>query len=84
MSRRARLRNARAIAAPALIGAALGVGGFLLIDAMANPAPARERAFASCAAAHAAGVAPIRRGEPGYAPHLDRDDDGVACEPYRR
>ncbi|WP_425297378.1 excalibur calcium-binding domain-containing protein [Nocardia abscessus] len=20
------------------------------------------------------------RGKPGYAPHLDRDDDGVACE----
>ena len=27
--------------------------------------------------------APIRRGEPGYADHLDRDGDGIACEPYR-
>ncbi|MBO9717351.1 MAG: excalibur calcium-binding domain-containing protein [Pseudoxanthomonas sp.] len=24
-----------------------------------------------------------QRGEPGYGPHLDRDNDGVGCEPYR-
>lgn len=40
-------------------------------------------AYANCTAARAAGAAPIRRGEPGYGPHLDRDNDGVACEPYR-
>lgn len=34
----------------------------------------------NCAAARAAGVAPIRRGEPGYRSELDRDDDGIACE----
>ena len=39
--------------------------------------------FANCTEVRAAGAAPIRRGEPGYAAHLDRDDDGVACEPYR-
>ncbi|WP_430997450.1 excalibur calcium-binding domain-containing protein, partial [Klebsiella pneumoniae] len=22
-------------------------------------------------------------GDPGYGPHLDRDNDGVGCEPYR-
>lgn len=33
--------------------------------------------------ARAAGAAPIRIGEPGYGPHLDRDGDGIACEPYR-
>jgi hypothetical protein len=40
------------------------------------------RAFANCAAARAAGAAPIRRGTPLYAPNqgLDRDMDGVACE----
>ncbi|MFD8243694.1 excalibur calcium-binding domain-containing protein [Nocardia sp. NPDC059691] len=27
-----------------------------------------------------AGKAPLRRGQPGYAPHLDRDNDGIACE----
>lgn len=34
----------------------------------------------SCAAARPAGVAPLRRGQPGYGPRLDRDGDGVACE----
>lgn len=40
----------------------------------------RTRAFANCAEARAAGAAPIRRGQPGYGPHLDRDNDGVGCE----
>ena len=34
--------------------------------------------YANCAAARAAGAAPVRRGDPGYARHLDRDGDG--CE----
>ena len=42
------------------------------IGALANPAM-RD-------AARAAGVAPIRRGNPGYRPALDRDNDGVGCE----
>ena len=41
-----------------------------------------SRYYANCTEARAAGAAPIYRGEPGYAPWLDRDDDGVACEPY--
>ena len=36
--------------------------------------------FRNCAAARAAGAAPVRRGQPGYGPHLDRDGDGVGCE----
>ncbi|WP_276352628.1 phospholipase D-like domain-containing protein [Cohnella caldifontis] len=36
--------------------------------------------FASCAAARAAGKAPLRKGEPGYNAKLDGDGDGVACE----
>ena len=49
------------------------------------PAPAGQAsgAFANCAEAKAAGAAPVRRGEPGYGPHLDRDNDGIGCEPYR-
>ncbi|MCA0320903.1 MAG: excalibur calcium-binding domain-containing protein [Proteobacteria bacterium] len=39
--------------------------------------------FRNCTEARAAGRAPIRRGEPGYGPHLDRDNDGIACEPYK-
>jgi hypothetical protein len=40
-------------------------------------------AFPNCAAARAAGAAPIMAGQPGYGAHLDRDGDGVAWEPYR-
>src|SRR5687767_9794470 len=36
--------------------------------------------FRNCTVARAAGAAPVRRGEPGYGPHLDRDGDGVGCE----
>lgn len=36
--------------------------------------------YPNCAAARAAGAAPLRRGQAGYRPALDRDDDGVACE----
>lgn len=39
--------------------------------------------YPNCSAARAAGAAPIRRGQPGYRPALDRDGDGIACEPYR-
>lgn len=42
--------------------------------------PSGEGAFANCAAARAAGAAPVRRGDPGYGPHLDRDRDGIGCE----
>jgi hypothetical protein len=44
-------------------------------DGTAAPAP-----FTSCADARAAGAAPVLRGDPGYAPALDGDGDGVACE----
>jgi hypothetical protein len=36
--------------------------------------------YPNCAAARAAGAAPLHRGEPGYRPGLDRDGDGVAGE----
>jgi len=39
--------------------------------------------YRNCDAARAAGAAPLRIGEPGYADHLDRDGDGSACEPWR-
>lgn len=35
-----------------------------------------------CRDARAAGAAPLYRGDPGYRPALDADNDGVACEPY--
>lgn len=36
--------------------------------------------YKNCTAVRAAGAAPIRQGDPGYASHLDRDGDGVGCE----
>jgi len=36
--------------------------------------------YPNCTAARNAGAAPVRRGDPGYASHLDRDGDGVGCE----
>ena len=44
-----------------------------------EPTPARVH-FSSCKQAREAGAAPLYRGDPGYNPKLDRDNDGVACE----
>jgi hypothetical protein len=57
-------------------------------DAPRYNAPHRDssapaRAFRNCSEARAAGAAPVHRGEPGYGAHLDRDNDGIGCEPYR-
>lgn len=43
-------------------------------------APAVAGPFANCAAARAAGAAPVYRGDLGYSSKLDGDDDGVGCE----
>lgn len=40
--------------------------------------------FRNCREARAAGYAPMYRGQPGYRPEMDGDNDGIACEPYRR
>lgn len=42
--------------------------------------PRQQGAYANCTAAREAGASNIRRGEPGYGPHLDRDNDGIGCE----
>jgi len=36
--------------------------------------------FPTCAAVRAAGRTPLYRGSSGYGSHLDRDNDGIACE----
>ena len=54
-----------------------------------STAPARQPKrsgnvyYPNCDAVRAAGADPIFRGEPGYARHLDRDNDGIACEKRR-
>ncbi|WP_228805459.1 excalibur calcium-binding domain-containing protein [Nocardia higoensis] len=48
---------------------------------IAPPPPAPSNVYyKNCAAARAAGAAPLYAGEPGYRSGLDRDGDGVACE----
>lgn len=42
--------------------------------------PTQASAYRNCTEARAAGAAPVRRGEPGYGAHLDRDNDGIGCE----
>jgi hypothetical protein len=59
--------------------------------AAAAPRASERRALAAaasvyyrgCNEARAAGATPIYRGQPGYRPEMDGDDDGIACEPYR-
>ena len=46
--------------------------------------PVKGDQWQGCAEAMAAGTAPIFRGEPGYDKALDKDNDGIACEPYSR
>jgi Excalibur calcium-binding domain len=45
-----------------------------------KPAPKPVTYYPNCAAARAAGAAPIHRGERGYRAGLDGDSDGIACE----
>ncbi|WP_371618473.1 excalibur calcium-binding domain-containing protein [Streptomyces sp. NBC_00454] len=46
-----------------------------------TPAPGpKDVTYKNCDEAKAAGAAPIRRGQPGYGKHLDRDNDGIACD----
>jgi endonuclease YncB( thermonuclease family) len=49
-----------------------------------EPAPAPDNSssvyYKNCAAARAAGAAPMHIGEPGYRKALDRDGDGTACD----
>lgn len=40
----------------------------------------KNASYPNCAAARAAGAAPLRVGDGGYSRRLDRDGDGVACE----
>ena len=76
-------------AAVLLCTGAFGTGlviGVLLISnshAKAAPAPGLPTYYRTCAAAVAAGVAPIPVGRPGYRAALDGNADGVACEPYQ-
>ena len=62
----------RTVIAAALVAAAAAVGAASVAHA--------DTYSKNCTAARDAGVTPILQGQDGYAEHLDRDGDGVACE----
>jgi excalibur calcium-binding domain-containing protein len=70
----------------------LVAGGIVGAASLRLPATNERQAPAShpvphyrdCHAARVAGTAPLFRGEPGYEPRLDADNDGIACEPLPR
>jgi micrococcal nuclease len=45
-----------------------------------GPGTGPAGAWKNCAEAREHGAAPVRRGDPGYGGHLDRDNDGIGCE----
>ena len=48
---------------------------------VSTPSPSAESTYyVNCAAARAAGAAPLHRRDPGYRAGLDREGDGIACE----
>ncbi|MDU9695185.1 excalibur calcium-binding domain-containing protein [Priestia aryabhattai] len=49
-------------------------------EAAQKQAQTNNISFKNCTEARAAGAAPVHRGEPGYASHLDRDGDGIGCD----
>lgn len=78
------LRQREAAEPPETLSATLGTGS----EAGDYPAPAAIAKtggafYRTCAQARQAGAAPLFRGQSGYRDALDRDGDGVGCEPYR-
>ncbi len=83
--RRMRRKTKRAAVALLLIALALGVPYTLIKVFSPWPVMTTLRhlgAAPNCASARAVGLAPARRGEPGYWPGNDADHDGWACEPW--
>lgn len=68
-------QRAATLAAPAPLTTTSGVRSSGSSTTTAQPVY-----YPNCAAARAAGAAPLRRGDPGYRAGLDRDGDGIACE----
>ncbi|WP_307843664.1 excalibur calcium-binding domain-containing protein [Streptomyces sp. B15] len=56
------------------------VRGNATVTVELSPGGRYERGYDNCAEARADGAAPVRRGDPGYGEHLDRDGDGTGCD----
>ncbi|NJO33008.1 MAG: excalibur calcium-binding domain-containing protein [Rhodospirillales bacterium] len=67
------------------IGVAGVIGGILFTSPIGALDTLKHIAsLPNCNAARAVGLAPARRGQPGYWPWHDRNHDGIACEPWPR
>jgi hypothetical protein len=82
-----RLQRLRYWALPILLGTGVGVASLAFLDlserfGSAELAARHILAARNCDAAREQGLAPSRRGHPGYYEWRDRDGDGVACEPW--
>ena len=74
-------------AALVVLTTAVAIKMALLVNQRAQAEPPRVSRVMStptaprnCAQARREGVDNAVRGQEGYAPHLDRDNDGIACE----
>lgn len=64
---------------PVLIAVGFSLGSAPLMSlAQADPP------YKNCTEAHKDGAYNIKKGDPGYESRLDRDGDGIACEPKPR
>jgi hypothetical protein len=63
------------LAATAVTGAVIG------LDLAVAPVTLADPPYKNCSQAHADGRYNIPKDDPAYSPKLDRDGDGLACEP---
>lgn len=63
-----------------IISGVMAVGFSFLPMPLVSAAPA-DPPYDNCTQAHQDGAYNIKKGEPGYRAKLDRDGDGIACEP---
>lgn len=71
----------------AIVGVLVVLAGWSLVAVKPRTVGEGARhllAAPNCDAARAVGLAPARRGQPGYYASHDADDDGIACEPWPR
>jgi Excalibur calcium-binding domain len=62
---------------------ALQALGGQLTESGSAPAALADPPYRNCSEAHADGRYNIPSTDPAYGPKLDRDGDGLACEPYK-
>jgi Excalibur calcium-binding domain len=73
-------RRSGSLTAKSLLAGMIAIAGVLGIDVSVGPTALADPPYANCKAAAKDGRYNIPRGDPAYAPKLDRDNDGIACE----